>query len=195
MNVFVKSAMVAAALVTLPAAHAQAATLVVDVTGVDSVGEFGDPGNTVQTYNIGAGSRITGISYTVTLTAFDPSWLSEVALAFTQSNGITGVFFTPGFADADPGTATYSDTADLVALGLDFAVGADGILRLEYFEDFDDGSVNPDGRWDSGSITFTYEAVAGPGVPEPATWAMMIGGFGMAGAAMRRRRKVSVTYA
>ena len=25
-------------------------------------------------------------------------------------------------------------------------------------------------------------------VPEPATWAMMIGGFGLAGAALRRRR-------
>jgi hypothetical protein len=35
-------------------------------------------------------------------------------------------------------------------------------------------------------------------VPEPATWAMMIGGFGMVGGAMRsarRRQKVSVTYA
>ena len=33
-------------------------------------------------------------------------------------------------------------------------------------------------------------------VPEPATWAMMIGGFGIAGASMRRRRnKAKVTYA
>jgi hypothetical protein len=33
-------------------------------------------------------------------------------------------------------------------------------------------------------------------VPEPATWAMMIGGFGMVGAAMRRRKaQVRVTYA
>jgi hypothetical protein len=30
-----------------------------------------------------------------------------------------------------------------------------------------------------------------PGVPEPATWAMMIGGFGMVGGAMRRRRSMS----
>lgn len=32
-------------------------------------------------------------------------------------------------------------------------------------------------------------------VPEPTTWAMMIAGFGLVGAGMRRRRKVSVTYA
>jgi hypothetical protein len=30
-------------------------------------------------------------------------------------------------------------------------------------------------------------APPGPGVPEPATWAMMIAGFGLAGAALRRR--------
>ena len=27
-------------------------------------------------------------------------------------------------------------------------------------------------------------------VPEPATWALMIGGFGMAGAVLRRRRRI-----
>lgn len=32
-------------------------------------------------------------------------------------------------------------------------------------------------------------------VPEPATWAMMIGGFGFIGAALRRRRQVSVSFA
>jgi hypothetical protein len=32
-------------------------------------------------------------------------------------------------------------------------------------------------------------------VPEPATWAMMIAGFGFIGAAMRRRRKPQVTFA
>ena len=32
-------------------------------------------------------------------------------------------------------------------------------------------------------------------VPEPATWAMMIGGFGVLGAAARRRTRTSITYA
>ncbi len=33
------------------------------------------------------------------------------------------------------------------------------------------------------------------GVPEPASWALMIAGFGMVGAAARRRQKVRVTFA
>ena len=32
-------------------------------------------------------------------------------------------------------------------------------------------------------------------VPEPATWAMMLGGFGLIGASMRRRQRATVTYA
>lgn len=33
------------------------------------------------------------------------------------------------------------------------------------------------------------------GIPEPAAWAMMLAGFGLVGAAMRRREKVAVTFA
>jgi hypothetical protein len=41
-----------------------------------------------------------------------------------------------------------------------------------------------------------FGSAATPAVPEPATWAMMIGGFGMVGGAMRyRRRKTSVSFA
>jgi hypothetical protein len=39
-----------------------------------------------------------------------------------------------------------------------------------------------------GIDNFSLAAVTGGGVPEPATWAMMILGFGFAGAALRRRR-------
>jgi hypothetical protein len=42
--------------------------------------------------------------------------------------------------------------------------------------------------------TVNFE-LATPGVPEPAVWAMMIGGFALVGAASRRRTLASITYA
>ena len=42
--------------------------------------------------------------------------------------------------------------------------------------------------------SFTFGAGNG-GVPEPATWAMMIAGFGLAGAAMRRRERSAAAHA
>ena len=44
-----------------------------------------------------------------------------------------------------------------------------------------------DARGAPGTITFD----APPAVPEPATWTLLIGGFGLTGAAMRRRKALS----
>lgn len=46
----------------------------------------------------------------------------------------------------------------------------------------------------NGSQDLTFSATIAA-VPEPASWMMMIGGFGMLGTAMRRRPRVSVRYA
>jgi Concanavalin A-like lectin/glucanases superfamily/PEP-CTERM motif len=50
------------------------------------------------------------------------------------------------------------------------------------------------------NTSLTAQQVAGltpptGGVPEPAAWALMLAGFGLTGAAMRRRQSVRVTYA
>ena len=45
------------------------------------------------------------------------------------------------------------------------------------------------------SLSVVAQLVGVNAVPEPATWAMMIGGFGMLGAAARRRTRTTVTYA
>lgn len=192
-NVLLATATAIAA-VAMPAA-ASAATLVVDVTGSRSFAAFGTAGNEVEFYNIGANSRVTGISYSVNITAFSPSYLSEAILGFSDSALTAGVDLSPGFDQDNPGTASFSSSASLVDLGLDFAVGADGLLRLEYFESFNDASISPDAIWNSGTITFTYEAI-GNAVPEPATWAMLILGFGVIGGTLRShaRRRVSLSY-
>lgn len=166
-----------------------AVPLVVNLNNIDSVGEIGDPGNTVLTYDIGANSLVTGISYDINVTAYRPSWLDELGLAFTNSKGTEGVFFNPGVGLLFSGTGSFADSADLTEFGLAFNVGVDGILRLEFFEDFDDFGVNPDGRWNFGTITFDYTPaeVAGE-VPEPATALLLGGGAMLMGFASRRRR-------
>jgi PEP-CTERM motif len=53
-----------------------------------------------------------------------------------------------------------------------------GVANQIVFDDITFGSVNP-----------------GPGgVPEPASWAMMLGGFGLVGGAMRSRRRAAVSF-
>lgn len=164
-----------------------AAPLVVNVAGIDSYGELGDSGNTVLTFNVGANAHIASLDYLVNLTAFGTSYLSEMNLAFTDSSGFGGVYFYPGYDDPNPGTGTYSDSVNLDDLALGFDVGADGILRLEFFEDYDD-DFGADGRWNFGTLSFgVVDAVPLPEVPEPAS-ALLIGlGAALMGYTRRRR--------
>ena len=46
-------------------------------------------------------------------------------------------------------------------------------------------------RFDNFHVTGTVADATVAGVPEPASWALMIGGFGLAGATLRRRRTAS----
>ncbi|HWI86398.1 MAG TPA: PEPxxWA-CTERM sorting domain-containing protein [Sphingomonas sp.] len=70
---------------------------------------------------------------------------------------------------------------------------------------FTGGTSFPDGVWIAGSEFVEVAgtsfddvkwstSVVGPSVPEPATWAMMLGGFGAVGGAMRSRRKAIVSF-
>ena len=47
----------------------------------------------------------------------------------------------------------------------------------------------------SSANSFEFDNLAAGAVPEPATWAMMIGGFGLIGAASRRRARVATVLA
>ncbi|MES2288717.1 MAG: PEPxxWA-CTERM sorting domain-containing protein [Pseudomonadota bacterium] len=51
------------------------------------------------------------------------------------------------------------------------------------------------GYWDKYTDSFKVGTVnVTASIPEPATWAMMIGGFGLVGMSMRRRRRAAVTF-
>lgn len=122
------------------------------------------------------------------------------AVFFTAPTaGIYSVFVSAFVADTNPsGVTVYglvggqSDTA-LVTLGS----GNLSFSQNYPFFDLQAGdtvgiAINYDGAYfnDSTGLNFT---LTGPGaVPEPASWALLIAGFGLTGAAMRRRRAVTV---
>lgn len=157
-----------------------------DVSGISSNDGFGSPINERRQINVGANALITGIGWNVTLFADAPSWLSEMAVGFGATGGAQGISLRPGIGVNAPGTQSFSSGGilDLVGLGLDFSVGADGLLNLEFYETFDDFANDFDGIWQSGLLTI--EATTTTAVPEPATLGLLA--VGLLAVAARRRR-------
>jgi PEP-CTERM motif len=156
-----------------------------------------------------AGAAQAAITYKFTATsAFDPNVYGSFEL--TTANFLTGVnafapasltsctvAFSPGSQDC--GTQKFDTTFygiapfyETVAFGT-----ADGSESYYYFKQGSFGTVGTHSSQIFGAAQFATltvsDSMAGA-VPEPATWAMMIAGFGLVGAGMRRRA-AKVTYA
>ncbi|MEF7614025.1 PEP-CTERM sorting domain-containing protein [Aquincola sp. MAHUQ-54] len=159
-----------------------AGTLTIDVSSIASAGEFLGGANPVFQYDIGANSVVKAVSYDVVLQAYEPSWLSELGAAFTDSSTLNGFLLRPAFGTNAAGSGSFAGSIDLAGGGLGFAVGADGMLRVEFAEDAYDG-LTPDGLWRSGAITVEFTSA----VPEPGTYALMA--LGLAGIYLSARRR------
>jgi PEP-CTERM motif len=98
-------------------------------------------------------------------------------------------FSTSGSGD----TAGIGSNAFGIFLPADVLAGSN-FSTNELFIGFDDQfGRDPDDNHDDFIIRATFIGGAPPtGVPEPASWAMMIGGFGLVGSAMRRRGNKAV---
>lgn len=175
----------AAAVLGLASLTSQAAAVVVDVSGAQSVNLLGETGNTVWLIDIGANALLNSVSWNLTLNALDPSLLSEMQLSFGSASGLDLVTVTPAGFDPFSGTGSYVSGADLSALGL--VVGSDGLLRIEFSEGFKDFAPGtPEGQWVSGTLSFDVSAAA---VPEPASAALVLLGLGLVGAQHRRAKR------
>jgi hypothetical protein len=156
-----------------------------DVSGIFSFDGLGNAMNEVHTIAVGPNTRVVGIGWDVAIFADDPSFLSEMAISVGSSSS-SAFNLRVGVGDDAPGTMSYNSggIVDLVGLSLDFSVNANGTLRMEFYEDFDDFPGDSDGRWVSGTLTISTMPI-----PEPGTYGMMALGLAAIGV-MARRRKV-----
>lgn len=179
-------AAVAASLVLLaaaPAALAANQTLNIEFANLPSFDEKGSAGNTGLVYTLAPQAYITGLTWSVNLTALDPSWLSELTLDLTSSSG-EGVQLSPGDGSNLAGTLQASGRLELVNNGLGFRLKDDGRLVLEFYDAVND-LPGADGRWTSGLLQVTYTAP----VPEPAGAGLLLAGLLALGAWRARGRR------
>jgi hypothetical protein len=122
------------------------------------------------------------------------NYLTQVNYLDTYPSGAPGVWTT----NADHTVNTYTENYLLTGSIIDLGVALEANLQCGtgYFCDFSHtaklGLTLPTGvSFTSDSGTFlTAGAPTAGAVPEPATWAMMVFGFGLAGGTMRRRNTV-----
>lgn len=139
---------------------ASGGTVTLDVSNTPSYDGRGASCNIRRVVEAPAGKAAwTGIGWGVQLTAFSPSWLSEIAVLVTNVNG-EGYVLRPGAGDSSAGTRSYSSNGvnDLCNVySLPPIPLPDGRLYLEFFETFDDfRNCGQDGNWDSGTLTFAF---------------------------------------
>lgn len=93
-------------------------------------------------------------------------------------------------------TTNQGNTFTYTAQGLGFAV-TDGSQAFSQYVQFHaaDGELITSAKFDATPLRDAFEvANFSTGLPEPATWALMIMGIGFTGAALRRRQQVSLNY-
>ena len=184
------------------AASANAADFIVDALANSS--------NSGAGTGLGTISLVSGQAFT-TSAALDDLWSAGALPRWSNANGLTGASFANGVDESgEPiGTQIGADFGLLTIDGFSAPFGSlvgqigtgPGSYRLL-------GTGFSGTAWDTGTLTLFYwdsftadnsgsvevSVLTGPTgvVPEPASWAMMITGFSLAGALLRRRRTLAL---
>lgn len=87
----------------------------------------------------------------------------------------------------------FNTVAAFTSVTLDASTNYAGLDASRITFDADNIWINWQGLDANGHVALNINDGASGAVPEPAAWALMIGGFGMAGATLRRRRMVAAT--
>jgi hypothetical protein len=140
----------------------------VHITGNAWIGQCGggcpDPinGHFMQSHSYQAGATLT---FDGTIDALDfwvPTYSTGTASAYDALGNLIGSVFFPMDFNVDHYLLSGPDISQII-------ITSDGFYGLD-------------------QLSYTLTPAAASPLPEPASWALMIGGFAMIGASMRRRR-------
>ena len=147
-----------------------------------------------------ADAVFTGVGDSATVTDIGGVHFVPLSLMSAVADGETYVISTPtylGFINNLVGLAPQANPFGSAVNGFSDAMnGYDGAahatVALETFYVGVAFATNHGSVTLSSARNLSFGAAA---VPEPASWAMMVGGFGLIGAAMRRRQRIVVSFA
>lgn len=175
------------------------------VAGLIATLNSGSVNATVFTYNVAGtfvdGSILSGsFAYDDSKTTFSQYQDVNILLSGRDfifdsipyiTSGFMSPFFSLNFQSKSEGTTAIElafnavhDGANLIAITDGNLIAADSHYTVSL------GGPNPP---EIGLVAGTITLQSA--VPEPASWAMLIAGFGLIGGAMRRRQRISVTFA
>lgn len=146
----------------------------VHITGNAWIGQCGsgcpDPinGHFMQSHVYQAGATLT---FDGTIDALDfwvPTYSAGTASAYDAMGNLVGSVSFPLDFDVDHYLLSGADISQII--------------------------ITSDGFYGVDQLSFTLTPAAASPSPEPASWALMIGGFGLVGAAMRRRRTAQAGF-
>ena len=212
MNRAMMTSMAACAVCSLWAGSARAATFSLDLSGVVGNGAYSMQDNGVTHYDqwvlsltgLDALNAITvaqgdTINATITLdqlfTIPASQQLTFVGLVLGGASfpkidtGVSGSFaLNNGLVEAAAGTGSTTTSGQLVNAVVFYPPSNGSITFDSIFTSFTIDTLAQSATLDYALLTYTLFSPSN-GVPEPATWAMMVLGFGGMGAMLRRRRQ------
>lgn len=153
----------------------------VDVTGIDSWDGLDDADNVFLDVDISNGMKVVGVAWDIGIASIGDSWLADASVLVSNSDGAAdpnAVILTPGFQVEAPGDQEFSSGGIVLFADEDLPEiepNGDGIVRLQFFEGFDDFPDAIDSEWRNAASPVTCPGIwlelddlqdpGGPGIP------------------------------